>query len=58
MNDKHKKMLEWQKHLCETGNAGYHKGQMVDIRINVNSERFTDEALKLMIINLNKKIND
>ena len=56
MSDKHKQILEWQLNLCETGNAGYHKGAITDLRVNVNAERLTDNELKLMIIKLNKEL--
>jgi hypothetical protein len=37
-----KKLLKWQLNLCESGNAGYHKGQMVDMRKHVNAEPITN----------------
>jgi len=50
MNSKVEKLLKWQLDLCESGHAGYHKGQMVDIRQHVNAEPITNLEYVIKIL--------
>ena len=54
MNLKESALLKWQLKLCESNNAGYHKGQMVDIRKHVNAEPITN--VEFVIKRINEKL--
>ena len=57
-NEENLRILNWQKELCESGNAGYRKGQMVDMRGVIHGEPFNEKAIENILKNINKKLKN
>jgi hypothetical protein len=56
MNSNENELLKWQLDLCESKQAGYHEGRMVDIRKYINAEPINEKGLVLIIKKINEKL--